>query len=168
MDISIRSVDAVSALSGKPFSTGDRVWSYLYRTPDGQIERMDFLDDEQEQLEQELEGAVICKWSHRIKDKGASESEAKRAALQSADEVFLSLFEDIPDEEATPAVEETRARLKFFLALQLQRKRILKPLGGQRYKHMPTGRELAVPEIEITPELIASFQEEISLMGVSP
>jgi hypothetical protein len=164
MEISIRSVDAVSALSGNPFTPGDRVWSYLLRTTDGQLERMDILDNEREQLQPE--GQIVCKWSHRIKDRDSSESEARRAALQSAEEVFLSLFEDLPGGEDTGDVEDTRARLKFFLALQLQRKRILKPLGKGRFKHMPTGRELMVPEIEITPELIAVFQQEIALMGM--
>ncbi|MGC9451085.1 MAG: hypothetical protein ACP5I4_06510 [Oceanipulchritudo sp.] len=163
MDISIRSVDDASALSGKPFAPGDRVWSYLFRTPAGQVERIDILEEERGQLE--LEGAVICKWGHRIKVKDTSESEARRAALQSADEVFLSLFEEDAGEEMTEELVATRNRLKFFLALQLERKRVLKPLGNRRYRHMPTKREVTVPEIEISPEVIEQFREEISLMG---
>ncbi len=162
MDIAIRSVDKVSALSGAEFVPGDLAWSYLYRSPEGILERVDILDGEQEQLE--LEGPVVCRWSHRIKDRETSEAEEKRAALQSADEVFLSLFEETGEED--PAAAESRERLKFFLALQLQRKRILRPLGGRRFKHMPSGRELTVPDLEITPELLAGFQGEIGHMGM--
>ena len=163
MDIAIRSVDKVSALSGTGFVPGDLVWSYLYRSSDGLLERLDILEGEQEQLE--LEGPVICRWSQRIKDRETSEAEEKRAALQSADEVFLSLFEDTGEEE-DPAVTASRQRLKFFLALQLERKRILRPLGGRRFKHVPTQRELTVPELEITPELLTGFQDEIGHMGM--
>jgi len=163
MDISIRSVDEASALSGEPFVPGDLVWSYLYRGADGQLERMDIHEREREQLQ--LAGPVVCRWSQRIKDKGVTEAEERRAALQSADEVFLSLFDDIPEGEDDPAAAEARERLKFFLALQLERKRVLKPLGSRRYKHMPTGRELSVPDREITADLLASFQKEIGQMG---
>jgi hypothetical protein len=116
MDIAIRSVGEVSGLTENPFTPGDTVWSYLYRTTDGYIERLDILSTEKDQLE--LEGTVICRWSQLIKEKGVTEAEERRAALQSADE-----------------------------------------------GHMPTKRELPVPDMEITPELIAGFQNEISLMG---
>ncbi|HSH09551.1 MAG TPA: hypothetical protein VK995_04140 [Oceanipulchritudo sp.] len=163
MDISIRSVDEASALSGEAFVPGDLVWSYLYRGADGQLERMDIHERELEQLQ--LPGPVVCRWSQRVKSRSATEAEERRAALQTADEVFLSLFDDIPEGEADPAALEARERLKFFLALQLERKRVLKPLGSRRYKHMPTKRELTVPDMEITSDLLASFQGEIGQMG---
>jgi hypothetical protein len=166
MDIAIRSVGEASGQSGTAFVPGDCVWSYLYRSPEGLIERLDVLDGELEQLQ--LEGSVICRWSQRIKEKGVSEAEERRAALQSADDVFLSLFETEDSEEDEEGVAAARDRLKFFLALQLERKRILKPLGGRRFRHMPTKRELVVPDMAITGELIASFQDEIAQMGVSP
>lgn len=164
MDIAIRPVGKTSGLSETPFHPGDVVWSYLYRTSEGFIDRLDILEEERDQLE--LEGPVICRWSQQIKEKEVSEAEERRSALQSADEVFLSLFEEPGESEEAPMVDAARDRLKFFLALQLERKRILKPLGGRRFRHMPTKRELTVPDLEISPELIAGFQEEISLMGV--
>ena len=163
MDIAIRAVDDVSALSGQAFAPGDTVWSYLYRTPEGQLERVDVLESERDQLQPE--GLVVCKWSQRIKEREASEADERRAALQSTDEIFLSLFEEQPEPETEDSLGEARDRLKFFLALQLERKRILKPLGGRRYRHMPTKREFVIPDLEITPELVAGFQKEISLMG---
>ncbi|MEX0326757.1 MAG: hypothetical protein AB3N33_11790 [Puniceicoccaceae bacterium] len=166
MDIAIRSVGKLSGYSETPFHAGDVVWSYLYRTPEGFIDRLDILEQERDEVE--LEGAVICRWSQQIKEKGVTEAEEKRSALQSADEIFLSLFEEPAEAGEAGLVDETRDRLKFFLALQLERKRILKRLGGQRFRHMPTKRELTVPDMEITPELISAFQEEISLMGGVP
>lgn len=166
MDIAIRSVDEVSGISGKAFAPGDLVWSYLFRTTEGFIDRMDVLESEKEGLD--LPGPVVCSWGQRIKEKLASEADEKRAALQSADEVFLSLFEEVGEQDEEGLVDEARDRLKFFLALQLERKRLLKPLGNRRFRHMPTKREITVPDLEITPQLLAQFQEEIALMSGGP
>jgi hypothetical protein len=163
MDISIRSVGEASAVSGKEFTPGDRVWSCLFRSPEGLVERIDVLESERGELE--VGERVLCKWSHTIKPHQETEAEARRAALESADDVFLSLFEDSGTEEGNAQLEETRDRLKFFLALQLERKRVLKPLGNRRFRHVSTGREVVVPELAVTSELINAFEQEISLMG---
>lgn len=144
-----------SALSQQPFAPGDRVWSYLYRTADGAIERMDVLDSERGELN--FEGGILCKWSQLIKERGVSEAEVRQAALKSTDDVFLSLYDEVGEEaDDSPEAREARDRLKFFLALQLERKRVLKPLGRGRYRHMPTKRELVVPQLELTPELVSA------------
>lgn len=164
MEIAIRSVSEESGLSGEKFHPGDSVWSYLYRSEEGLIERIDVLESEKDRIE--LGAAIICSWGQLIKEKGVSEAEERRAALQSADEVFLSLFEENAEgEEMEASALQARERLKFFLGLQLERKRVLKPIGSRRFRHMPTKRELKIPELEITPELISEFKEEISLMG---
>lgn len=164
MEISIRSVGDSSGVSRKAFAPGDRVWSYLYRTPEGYLDRVDILEPERDELA--LDGPIICKWSHVIKEREATEAALRRVALQSADEVFLSLFDEGQEAgDPTPEREASRQRLKFFLALQLERKRILKPLGARTYRHVPTGREIRIPELEITPELISEFRQELSMMG---
>ncbi len=165
MEISIRSVDEACRVSGESFIPGNRVRSYLFRNEEGLIDRVDVLEGEMVNLV--IEGTIICSWGHRIKEKETTEADEKRAALQSADEVFLSLYEENP-EEADDFLDEARDRLKFFLALQLERKRILKPLGNRKFRHMPTKREFAVPDLEISPELIVQFQEEIALMSGGP
>jgi hypothetical protein len=152
MEFSIRPVAEVSAVSGKAFAPGDRVWSCLYRGEDGALGRLDALEEERDGLE--LPEAVLCQWSHRIREPALTEADQRRADLQSAEEVFLSLYEET---EAETADDPARDQLKFFLALQLERKRILRPLGGGRYRHMPSRRELAVPQLELTPELVAGF-----------
>ena len=162
MDIAIRGVGETSMHSGEAFTPGEAVWSCLYRSEAGHIERGDVRLAERGVMN--WPGTIICQWGHRFREKEASEAEERRAALQSADEIFLSLFESL--EEGPDAVAEaSRDRLKFFLALHLERKRVLKPLGGRRFRHMPTKRELLVPDMDVTSELIADFQEEISLMG---
>ncbi len=163
MEISIRSVGEVCQASGKALVPGCRVRSYLYRNAEGLIERSDVLEEQRENLDLDP-AAIICSWVQRIKEKEVSEAEEKRASLQSAEEVFLSLYDE-PDTEEDAATGDTRDRLKFFLALQLERKRIIKPLGGRRYRHVATKRELRVPDIDINAELLSQFQQEITLMG---
>lgn len=164
VDLSIRSVETASAVSGTPFQPGDRVWSYLYRNPEGLIERFDCLEGEREGVS--LEGGILCSWGHVKKARQISEAEERKAALRSTEDVFLSLYEE-PGEGGTEAsgLEESRDRLKFFLALQLERKRVLRHMGGTRYRHISTKRDYPVPQLEITPELLAAFREEIALMG---
>ena len=127
------------------------------------IERVDLHAGERGGIE--LPGPLLCQWQHVIQSKDTSEAEERRAALQSAEEVFLSLYDEPEGEGGQPLVNAARDRLKFFLALQLERKRILKPIGGGRYRHVPTKRELSVPSLEITPELISDFQQEIGMLA---
>ncbi len=168
VDLSIRTVEEVSAVSGTAFQPGDRVWSFLYRNPEGQVERLDCREEEREQVD--LQGSVLCSWGHTKKAKAVTEAQERKAALQSAEEVFLSLYEEPSGEEdaSEAMLSATRDRLKFFLALQLERKRVLRHLGGSRYRHMPTKRVFNVPQLELSQELLADFSKEIVLMGNSP
>ncbi len=149
MDIAIRPVAATCAVSGRPLAPGDRVWSVLARRPDGMLERIDVHADHQAALI--APGPVLCRWSQRVRAPAESAAAARRAALQSAEEVFLSLFDEPENGAAQGPAAEARDRLKFFLALQLERKRLLKPIGPRRYRHAPTGREFTVPDFPITP-----------------
>lgn len=157
MELSIRTVGELSTISGTPFAVGDEVWSYLYRGNEGQIERADVLAQEREELQ--LEGLFLCRWSHRIRERGATEAELKREALQNSEAVFLSLFED-PEVE-TPTESDasglTREQLKFFLAIQLERKRVLRRLSAGTYRHVALKRVFEVEEFAFTPELVAAL-----------
>ncbi|NDV62439.1 hypothetical protein G0Q06_08260 [Puniceicoccales bacterium CK1056] len=155
MEVPIKSVGEQSFVSGKAFVPGDRVWSCLYRTDEGVLERVDVLEEEREQLN--LDAGVLCKWSQMIKEREISEAEVRKADLQSTDEIFLSLYDELEEDgDDSAEIRETRDRLKFFLALQLERKRVLKPLGRGKFRHMPTKREFEVPQLELTPELVAA------------
>lgn len=160
MDFTIRSVAEACRVSGEAFTPGARVRSCLYRNAGGVIERADVLEDQRQQLGIDP-ATVICSWVHRIREKQMSDAEEKRASLQSAEEVFLSLYEESADDGDAMTID-TRDRLKFFLALQLERKRILKPLGGRRYRHVASKRELIVPDLEISADLLAEFQQELA------
>lgn len=157
MDLSIKTVGEISTLSGQPFAVGDEVWSTLYRGKDGQIERADVLAHERGELQ--LEGAFLCRWCHRIRERGATEAEIKREALLNSEAVFLSLFEtDGTGPEADAGGEGlSREQLKFFLAVQLERKRVLRRLSAGTYRHVALKRVFEVEEFPFTPELVAAL-----------
>jgi hypothetical protein len=153
MDVSIGKVAAQSALSGRVFQPGDRVWSFLGRDERGELERIDILDDEQSDVPQGR--TWMAKWSQEIREAELSPAEEARSRLMDAEGLFLSLYEE--EAVLSPEAVAERDRLKFFLSLQLERKRVLKPLGAGRYRHMPTKQELMVPQFEMTPELVAAY-----------
>lgn len=168
MELSIKTVGELSTISGTPFAVGDEVWSYLYRGHEGHIERADVLAHEREDLQ--LEGVFLCRWSHRIRERGATEAELKREALQNAEAVFLSLFES---SEADAATESdvgglSREQLKFFLAVQLERKRVLRRISAGIYRHVALKRVFEVEEFAFTPELVAALLASGSVSTDSP
>ena len=160
MEISIRNVSDTSGISGRPFSPGDLVWSCLYRDEDGVLDRLDVHTEELEDWERGK--SILCKWSQVIKKREATEAENKRAALQSTEEVFLSLYEEAEEEDKS--LTEARDRLKYFLAIQLERKRVLKPASAGKYRHVSSKREYNVPRLELTPELAVQFQKEMATL----
>lgn len=166
MELSIKTVGECSSISGVPFAVGDEVWSYLYRGGEGQIERADVLAQERGDLQ--LEGGFLCRWCHRIRERGATEAELRREALQNSEAVFLSLYEEGGEEAAAPESGLTRAQLKFFLAVQLERKRVLRHLGPGRYRHVALKRVFEVEEFPFTPELVSALLSADAVSTDSP
>ena len=152
-------------VSGESFVEGARVVSHLVRSATLEIVRYDVL--EQHVANFAPAGAVACKWVHVFKPRKAGEN-PDRALKLTAENLFLALAD--PTTEPTP--ENTR--LVQFLALMLERKRILKPRGmtadGQRlrYEHGKTKQIFEVPADELTPEFFVAVQEQLSVLVGAP
>jgi hypothetical protein len=80
---------------------------------------------------------------------------AARATLAQSEELFLALCH-ADDAADPPAVVQERAALRHLLGLVLQRKRLLRPLRGEghRYLHVPSGQEVLVPPVALSPALL--------------
>ena len=109
---------------------------------------------------------MACKWVQAYKPRRAGEN-ADRALKLTAENLFVTLSD--PTTEPTP--ENTR--LVQFLALMLERKRILKPRGRSadgarnRYEHAKSKAIFEVPAGDLTPEFFVAVQEQLSvLVGV--
>ncbi len=148
--------------SGEPFAHGARVASYLVRTGASlEIVRYDVL--EQHVAGFNPEGFLACKWVQVFKPRRAGEN-PDRALKLTAENLFVTLAD--PTTEPTP--ENTR--LVQFLALLLERKKILRPRGrsadGQRlrYEHSRSKAIFEVPAGELTPEFFVAVQEQLSVL----
>ena len=166
MEMHLQPLATTCFVSGEPFVEGARVASYLVRAGAAlEIVRYDVL--EQHAATFTPEGQVACKWVHAYKPRRAGEN-PDRALKLTAENLFVALAD--PTTEPTP--ENTR--LVQFLALMLERKKILKPRGrsadGQRnrYEHAKTKAIFEVPVGELSPEFFVAVQEQLSVLVGAP
>lgn len=165
MELNLQPRASSCFVSGKAFCEGDRVASLLARTDSGAVVRYDALESNSGQLSPE--GFVACRWvqAYRLQPK---DENAERALKLTAESLFLTLAD--PSTEATPETE----RLVRFLALLLERKRLLKPRGkapdGSRdlYEHARTKLLYPVPSIELSPEFFVAVREQLSVLVGEP
>jgi hypothetical protein len=165
MEMQLQPLAQVCFVSGEPFVEGARVASYLVRVGAAmEIVRYDVL--EQQARDFAPEGFVACKWVQAFKPRRAGEN-ADRALKLTAENLFVTLAD--PTTEPTPE----NIRLVQFLALMLERKKLLRPRGKSadglrnRYEHAKSKAIFEVPAGELTPEFFVAVQEQLSvLVGV--
>lgn len=166
MEMHLQPLATTCFVSGEPFVDGARVASHLVRMGAAmEIFRHDVLESH---LERYAPGGVVaCKWVHVFKPRRAGEN-ADRALKLTAENLFVALAD--PTTEPTP--ENTR--LVQFLALMLERKKLLKPRGRSadglrnRYEHARTKAMFEVPAGELTPEFFVAVQQQLSVLVGSP
>lgn len=149
------------AVSGEPLNPGDRVVCVVVKPLGAEITRFDV--SEARLAEFNPEGIVLGKWARVIKDRQDEDKETRLRLLATREEFFLSLFSDAMDPDGDKAV------LKQLLALLLERKRILRAVGPasagmQRYRHVRSGDEYAVPVGDISPEQVARVQNALEVL----
>lgn len=166
MEMHLQPLGATCYVSGEPFVGGARVASYLVRVGAAlEIVRYDVL--EAHAVGFAPEGFVACRWVHVFKPRRAGEN-PERALKLTAENLFVALAD--PTTEPTP--ENTR--LVQFMALMLERKRVLKPRGRSadgarnRYEHMRTKAIFEVPVGKLTPEFFVAVQGQLSVLVGAP
>jgi hypothetical protein len=166
MEMHLQPLATTCFVSGEPFADGARVASYLVqRGPAMEIVRYDLLEANAPQFTPD--GFVACKWVHAFKPRRAGEN-PERALKLTAENLFVALAD--PTTEPTP--ENTR--LVQFLALMLERKKILKARGKTadgtkvRYEHARTKAFFEVPAGELTPEFFVAVQQQLSVLVGAP
>ncbi len=167
MDPHLPPLASVCALSGRPFAAGERVTSFLLTSPSptGGLTRHDVLETEQGGFSPP--GVVACQWVQEFKSRQGEQNAARQLRL-TAENLFLTLAD--PAAEPVPATR----RLVQFLALLLERKKILRPKGrsadgnASLFEHVKSHQLFEVPAAELTPEFFLSIQEQLgALVGVS-
>lgn len=165
MEMHLQPLATTCFVSGEPFIEGVRVASHLVRNARMEIVRYDVL--ETHAAEFAPEGFVACRWVQHYKPRRAGEN-PDRALKLTAENLFVTLAD--PTTEPTP--ENTR--LVQFLALMLERKRILRPRGRSaddernRFEHAKTKQIFEVPAGELTAEFFVAVQEQLSVLVGAP
>lgn len=166
MEMHLQPQGTTCFVSGEPFVDGARVASYLVRVGAAmEIVRYDVLETHVGGFTPE--GQVACRWVHPFKRRKEGENQDKALKL-TAENLFVTLAD--PQTEPTP--ENTR--LVQFLALMLERKKILKPKGRSKdgarnlFEHAKTKQIFEVPAGELTPEFFVAVQEQLSVLVGAP
>jgi len=152
-------------VSGQLFVEGNRVASHLVSRKTGEVVRYDLLESESGNFV--ADGVVACRWVQIFKVRKANEN-PDRALKLTAETLFITLAD--PTSEPTP--ESTR--LMQFIALMLERKRVLRPKGRNAdasrnvYEHAKTKQLFEVPVGELTPEFFIQVQAQLSVLVGEP
>jgi hypothetical protein len=162
MELNLQPMAATCFVTGKSFDEGERVISFLVRNASSdEVMRYDVLETSREGFSPS--GIIACSWAHPFKPRKIGENPERELKL-TAENLFVTL--------ADPAVElaPENERLVQFLALMLERKKLLRPKGraadGARnlYEHSKTKIIYAVPAGELNPEFFISIQEQLSVL----
>jgi hypothetical protein len=166
MELNLHPIATKCFVSGRDFAENDRVVSYLVREANGEVARRDLLEAEDGRFMPPT--FVYCRWVVAFKQRKAGENPALTLKL-TAENLFLTL--------ADPANEpnETNTPLLQFLALMMERKKLIKPRGltddgaRQIYEHMATHQLYEVPVGELNVEFFQKIQEHLGvLVGSKP
>jgi hypothetical protein len=162
MDLHLPPLAHICAVTGRTFVPGDRVASYLVRgVAAGGLARFDV--EVAAGAGYIPPGALVCHWVQIFKER-SSEVDAARLLRLNAENLFLTLAD--PAAEAAPE----NARLVQFLALVLERKKILRPKGKttdgtrQIYEHARSKQLYEIPAGELSPEFFLSLQEQMGAL----
>lgn len=154
LDWQVKAPSRSCSITGTAFTVGDRVRSLLVRNPEGALERVDIpLSDAERYC---VLGSVMGWWDREVEDPDNPDRARKMAQLESAEALLKSLCEDRSEDTESLEAARDRALLAQFLALHLERKRVLKPLdaSGRRFAIRGTDplEEVTLPEVELSPE----------------
>jgi hypothetical protein len=165
MEMNLQSLAPACFVTGQPFIEGVPVASFLVRSASLEIVRCDVLAAHAAEFTPA--GFIACSWVRPYKFR-AKEANSDRALKLNAENLFLTLAD--PTTEPTP--ENTR--LVQFLALMLERKKILRPKGksadGLRnvVEHAKSKELFEVPAGELTPEFFVQVQSQLSVLVGEP
>lgn len=161
MELTLHPLAKVCCVSGRALVEGDRVVSHLVRDTTGEVARHDALASEEAGYAKPL--FVFCTWTLTYKERRGEEN-AGRALKLTAENLFVTL--------ADPATEPNPANtpLLQFLALMLERKKILRPRGktadGERQllEHAKSHLMYEIPVGELDDAFFVKIQGQLDLL----
>ena len=165
MEITLHPVARTCRASGRAFAEGDRVICHLVREASGEVARHDLLASEDAAYGKPA--FVFCSWTVAFKTKRAEENPGRTLKL-TAESLFLTLADPLaePNDANTPMLQ--------FLALLLERKKILRPRGltidgvRQKIEHAKTHQMYEIPVGTLDEAFFVKIQGQLDLLVGSP
>jgi hypothetical protein len=166
MDLNLQPLAPACVVSGDQFSAGERVASFLVRsTQTGEIVRYDMKEAAAATFAPS--GPVACRWVKLFKPRGGDEHPERTMKL-TAENLFVTL--------ADPATDPSpdNIRLVQFLALLLERKKVLRPKGLNHdrtknvYERAKSKELFEVPIADYTPIFFQQVQAQLSVLVGEP
>ncbi len=161
MELTLHPVATQCFVSNRAFAECDRVVSYLVREASGEITRRDLLEAADGKF---LPPAfVFCRWVVEFKHRKAEENPDRTLKL-TAENLFLTLADPVnePNTANTPLLQ--------FLALMLERKKLIKPRGftedglRQIYEHMKSHQLYEVPVGTLDETFFRNIQAHLGVL----
>jgi hypothetical protein len=161
MELTLHPAAKTCRASGREFVEGDRVVSYLVREVTGEVGRHDVLASEDAAYVKP--SFVFCSWTVSYKPRRSDENPGRTLKL-TAENLFVTLGDPAaePNPENTPLLQ--------FLALLLERKRLIRPRGltsdGERqvYEHMRSHQLYEIPVGTLDAEFFIRIQSQLDLL----
>ena len=161
MELTLHPLAKTSRVSGGAFHEGDRVVCRLVREAGGEISRHDVLASED--ADYAKPEFVFCTWTVEYKARRAEENPG-RALKLTAENLFVTLADPAaePNEANTPMLQ--------FLALLLERKKILRPRGitadkaRQVFEHAKTHQIYEIPVGTLDEAFFVNIQGQLDLL----
>jgi hypothetical protein len=165
MELTLHPLAKTCRASGREFVEGDRVVCHLVREETGEITRHDILATEAATYGKPA--FVFCTWTVAFKMKRAEENPGRTLKL-TAESLFVTLADPLaePNEANTPMLQ--------FLALLLERKKILRPRGTtadgarQIFEHAKTHQLYEIPVGTLDEAFFIKIQGQLDLLVGSP
>lgn len=166
MELNLPPMSETCCVTGDPFTEDERVTSLLVRPDGGEaVVRYDLRAGVAAEFSPV--GRVACRWTQLYSPRRHEEN-PERSMKLTAENIFLTL--------ADPANElsEADTRLVQFLALMLERKRVLRPKGRNEagthhvVEHAGSKQRFEVVAGELSPEFFLAVQEQLSVLVGEP
>jgi hypothetical protein len=181
MELNLHPIATKCFVSSREFQENDRVVSYLVREASGEVARRDLLEaeDPPPQGSGEASGPrwmppafIYCRWITDFKPR--RDDDAALALKLTAENLFLTLATPSGSEAISEQPSAINTPLLQFLALMLERKRLIKLRGvtedgaRQIYEHMPSHQLYEVPVGDLNVEFFQKIQEHLGVLVGTP
>ena len=165
MELNLHPIATQCCVTGRTFAEHDRIVCYLVREDNGLTGRRDLLEVEDANLSKPA--MVYCRWVVSYKPR-RDDDNPDRTLKFTAENLFLTLADPTnpPNEANTPMLQ--------FLALMLERKKLLKPRGysldgaRQLFEHMPSHQNYEVPVGNLDAAFFVKIQEQLGVLVGTP